>query len=240
MKNVLPFSYVLSNNINICNSELFFDFIGTPDETIRKIQNIEKLYRPVWSVKIKKDCKIEYEIYFYHGDPVNVRYSKENTITTTDLDIPESKTPSNYLFFSIDSSDKEPNFFYYKPSESTEKYCKYFSVKNDIVHNNYVRCTPTNINNIMYSHLINKKFINFDINENIKTIYIGDKQYRNYIGVYYDGVTWTQLKTLLEEFNVYENYKFVDKYKQYNFSISIDYRKIDFEMERIGIYGILY
>ena len=75
----------------------------------------------------------------------------------------------------------------------------------------------------------------------MKHIFIGDKLYRNYIGVYYDGINYNQLQIICNKFNINNNLKkILNKYHNKNFSISIDYNKKTNNIERIGIYGILY
>ena len=237
--NILPFSYQYAN-IDIVGKDLLLDIIDSSNKDLNFILDIvnKKKYKPTYGIKIDKNNNYEYEIYCYNYNPYDRNY-EENTILISDIfnNIPIT----NHLMFSIDINNLNYNAInFYYASKITEKIDIGYSIKSNKIQNKYYRYNPHYYIHPNHIKLFNKSLINFNIN-NMKHIFIGDKLYRNYIGVYYDGINYNQLQIICNKFNINNNLKkILNKYHNKNFSISIDYNKKTNNIERIGIYGILY
>ena len=141
--------------------------------------------------------------------------------------------------YSIDLDNKiNSNFNYYYFSSSNENIDIGYSLLNNKKNNIYYRYYYYTIDE-KFKKFIDTKLINKNI-KNKKTIFVADKLIRNYIGIYYDGITYNQLYYLLKKYNYLSKIDISLFNKKYNYSISIDFNKTNNNMERIGIYGILY
>jgi hypothetical protein len=84
---------------------------------------------------------------------------------------------------------------------------------------------------------LNKEYVPLDYDPNIKVVFFADKLKRNYIGAYYDGVTFETLQKVISDtgfgpFDFLSNEKYYDK----RYSVSIDYDKKTFEKIKMYLY----
>jgi hypothetical protein len=242
-KFILPFGYQYSDSINTSDKNDFYKLLkkfGTNKdiELTDKLMKIERIYSPTWGIKIDKNNKIEFEMYFYIYNPINRNYENDSiTVNKLNkvLDINKIHKP-NMTMYSIDYDNyKEPNYYYFTSSDDIKDVG--YSEKEGKLNNHYYRYYPDTIDN-KFINYIDTKLINYKIN-NIKTIFVADKLLRNYYGIYYDGITYDQLEYFIDKYNYNKNI-IKDLSKNKNYSISIDYNKKNNEIERIGIYGILF
>lgn len=254
---ILPFSYQLTNK-QIINSDVLFDILLKDNELIilekfKKILEINVLYKPTWGIKFNKNGKKEYELYFYNYSPDNRKIDLINTIdfelASKKLNINNIKYPNNknYVMYSYDIKDDTiennkddinySNFYYVGYTNNSIDYG--YSKKNNILQNKYYRYRINDIHKKHTKYFIDK-FIPKDYNPELKVIFLANKLYRNYIGVYYDGITYSTLKNIINNYKI--GNEFLDSYKDdgKRLSVSIDIDKSNSEIVRIGIYGILY
>jgi len=242
--NILPFGYQHSDVVNIAGKESFYSLLNKYGEIkdieiTDKILSINHKYPPTWGVKIDKKGIIEFEMYFYVYNP-STRIYEDDAITVNKLQQKfnfECQYKSVITMYSMDYHIEpiELNFYYF--TSSNEILDIGYSEKNKQLTNHYYRFFPDTIDN-NYIDYIDTNLINYHIID-IKTIFVADKLVRNFYGIYYDGVDYTQLKYFLEKYNFDKNL-IIGFDKNRHYSISIDFNKIDNSIERIGIYGLLY
>lgn len=245
---VLPFSYQLTNK-RIVGSNILFKSLNKEGryeiiEKFKKVMDMNIYYRPTWGIKVDKFGKKEYELYFYNYTPDNRILDKVNTVDMglliDKLEL-RSKYPDNmgYVMYSydIESDMKSPNFYYIGYTNEHVDYG--YSEKDNIMQNKYYRYRVNDIGDI-HKEYFRDDFIPKDYDEDLKVIFLADKLYRNYIGVYYDGITYNVLKNILMLYDIGD-----DILEGYNddgtrFSVSIDICKSTCDIVRVGVYGILY
>jgi hypothetical protein len=235
-QNILPFSYQYVKEINTANKDVFCKIYSKyyNIEVINEILNIKHTYAPTWGIKIDNKNKLEFEIYFYLYNPFT-RKSENKCINF----MPNNIDMKNITMYSIDLDNKiNSNFNYYYFFSSNENVDIGYSLLNNKKNNFYYRYYYNTIDD-KFKKFIDTKLINKNI-KNIKTIFVADKLIRNYIGIYYDGITYNQLYYLLKKYNYLSKIDISLFNKKYNYSISIDFNKTNNNIERIGIYGILY
>jgi hypothetical protein len=244
-KNILPFSYQIVNCINTSNKNDFFILLnkyGTKKDIYitKKILSIHHTFAPTWGIKIDKNNNIEFEMYFYIYNPIHIKYEPKS-ITINKLkhvfegDFNYDK--KNLTMYSIDYSEEYlyPNFYYFI---STNKNVDIgYSLKKNKLNNYYYRYYPNTIDT-KFKKFIDNKLINYNIKDK-KTIFISDKLIRNYYGIYYDGINYKQLEYFIKKYN-YDINIINNLNKNNNYSISVDYNKNNYNIEKIGIYGVLY
>lgn len=242
--NILPFGYQYTDLINTACKKNFYNIInkyGTKkDKKITdKILSIKHKYAPTWGIKIDRNNKIEFEMYFYVYNPLSRQYEKES-ITVDKLEKKfnfKSLYNPNITMYSIDYHEKKiiPNFYYFTSSDNIADIG--YSEKDKKLNNHYYRYFSNTIDN-KYEEYIDNKLINYDI-KNIKTVFIADKLIRNYYGIYYDGINYSQLNYFIEKYNF--DKKIINEFdEKAHYSISVDYDKKTKLAVRIGIYGLLY
>jgi hypothetical protein len=235
-QNILPFSYQYSKNINTANKDVFYKMYSKyyNINLIEEILNIKHTYAPTWGIKIDNKNKIEFELYFYLYNP-QTRNLEDKCINL----MPNNIDLKNITMYSIDLNFKiNPNFNYYYYYYSDNNIDIGYSILNNKRNNIYYRYYYNTIDD-KFKKYIDDKLINKNI-KNIKTIFVADKLIRNYIGIYYDGITYNQLYYFLKKYNFLTKIDISLFNKKHNYSISIDFNKINNNIERIGIYGILY
>lgn len=242
-KCILPFGYQYCKSINTSDKSDFYKLLNKYGskkdlELTDKLMSIDRKFSPTWGIKIDKNNKIEFEMYFYVYNPFH-RNFESDSITVNKLskilDINKNHKP-NITMYSIDyENHEEPNYYYFTSTDNIKDVG--YSEKEGKLNNYYYRYFPNTIDK-KYRKYVDEKLINYDI-KNIKTVFIADKLIRNYYGIYYDGISYSQLDYFIKKFNynkeIIENLS-KDKY----YSISVDYNKKTNEIERIGIYGILF
>lgn len=245
---VLPFSYQLTSK-RVVNSDLLFNILkkNNEDSLIKKFKSIldsNVYYKPTWGIKVDMVGNKEYELYFYNYTPCKRLLDTTNTIDVElvckILDIKEECPDNvNYVMYSydIEKDMKSPNFYYVGYTNDHVDYGH--SEKNNIMQNKYYRYRIYDIDE-SHKNYFEDEFIPKDYNSELKVIFLADKLYRNYIGVYYDGITYNVLKKIMNKYKIG-----IDLLDDYNddggrFSVSIDISKNDGQVVRIGVYGILY
>jgi DNA-dependent RNA polymerase auxiliary subunit epsilon len=244
--NILPLFYNAFDK-KIASYDFLNEYINLhPNEIAKsnfeKILNINCTYKPVWGIKIDLNGNSEYEAYFY-------QYIKDKFIGVDELnfhnvcnilDIHDVQNEGLCVLLSCDV-DKPIKSLNQYIQINMEYYIYSYSILNNVIQNHYYVYTPDKIKEA-HRKFFDPYFINKHVNKYsnslLSSIGIADKTVRNYICVYYDGVSCEQLKKLLSDFNV--NIPFIDKYKDDYFSISLDYDKSTDKLVRIGIYGLLY
>lgn len=245
---VLPFSYQLTGK-RIVDSSLLFKTLMKDNELMildkfKKIVNMDVYYKPTWGIKIDKLGKKEYELYFYNYTPNRRLLDIKNTIDIevlwNEFDIEgEYPTDMNYVMYSYDIENymKSPNFYYIGYTNDHVDYGH--SEKDNIMQNKYYRYRVYDIDE-SHKDYFEDEFIPKDYDKELKVIFLADKLYRDYIGVYYDGITYGVLMGILTKYDIG-----VGLFDDYNddgrrFSVSIDISKKNGDIVRIGVYGILY
>lgn len=247
---ILPFSYQLTN-YQMADKSLFFDFLDRyPDNlTSRRINDIVNTsdckYKPTWGAKINKhdQTKVEYELYCYNYLPTERKRDRCGETLSFQkickiMGFPMCNQESVMFSFDLDQENEPPNFYYIDCVHSDDDVG--VSKKNGIIQNKYYRYKP-NCTVGQFSKYLNKEYVPLDHGPDIKVVFFADKLKRNYIGAYYDGVTFETLQKVISDtgfgpFDFLSNEKYYDK----RYSVSIDYDKKTGEIMRIGIYGILY
>ena len=240
----LPFGYQSTDKIKSSCKKNFYKLLkrygNKKDIDItNKILEIDHKYAPTWGIKIDKDNNKEFEMYFYVYNQ-NTKDYENDTITFEKLKQKFSldyEYKKNITMYSIDYHDDElkPNFYYFTSSDNIKDVG--YSEKDGKLNNHYYRYFSNTIDS-KYDDYIDKKLINYEI-ENIKTVFIADKLIRNYYGIYYDGINYSQLKYFINKYN-FDDSIIVDFDKTANYSISVDFNKKTNLVTRIGIYGLLY
>lgn len=244
-QNILPFGYQIDDNIKTSNKKDFFILLNKYGkqkdiDITNKILSIDHKYAPTWGFKIDKNSNIEFEMYFYIYNPLHRNY--ENDSITVDkiknvLNGDFNCKDSSLTMYSIDYNEdySYPNFYYFTSSNETADIG--FSLKNNKLNNHYYRFYPNTIDEKFIKY-IDTKLINYYIIDK-KTIFISDKLIRNYYGIYYDGITYDQLIYFIHKYN-YDINIIYNLSKDKFYSVSVDYNKDNDNIEKIGIYGILY
>jgi len=249
---ILPFGYQISNEIVCSDKQNFYKLLNKYGnqrdiDITNRILKINHNYAPTWGIKIKKegikikkDNNIEFEMYFYVYNPENRNYEpKSITLDKLEKEFEIKKTNNNkpITMYSIDYDEDiiTPNFYYFTSTD--DKVDIGYSEKNNKLNNHYYRYFPHTIDE-KYKKYIDTNIINNKI-KNFKTVFIADKLIRNYIGIYYDGITYEQLKYFVNKYN-FNNDIIKDLNKNQNYSVSVDYNKENDNIEKIGIYGLLY
>jgi hypothetical protein len=242
---ILPFSYQVCP-YKIINAQLLFDLLKVYQDSyaydsFKKINALNFKLKPTWGIKFNLlTGTYEYELYFYQYDPNDRTMSTETmnvkTINKT-LNLNDGAHINNqHTMFSIDLNRDASEYNFYYGNKITTK-CDYgTSLKGGVLQNHYYRYYPTTISED-HKKYFDKKYMNFNLGH-IKTLFLADKLHREYIGVYYDGISFKQLKTFLDKHNF--NTNLINNYRDYLFSISFDINKLTNQVERIGLYGILY
>jgi len=200
--NTLPFSYQTCP-FPIEGRNLFLQ-LGGGSVTVNPVP-----LPPTWGVKIDRRGEKSFEIYYYLYTP-----DQRNLH-------PDMKR-GQIVMFSIDEDGTNDYYVGYLSDDVDYGY----SVKQDVLQNHYYRYRAHDC-----PFIFNKRYINYGLGD-IKSIFIANKQYRNYIGLYYDAVTPEQLRMACREFGIDEIQ--TDKYT----SISFDFDKDTREIVRMGVYGI--
>lgn len=222
---ILPFSYV-KTEYKITGSDYLFSLLTT-----NQIQQVQKVfetyqgnqpYKPVWGIKLSPTSDLlDVELYFYQYDPCTRKILYDWNPNTEDL----------ITMYSIDVFTMTyPNLYYV--SYTTEKEDKGYSTKNTILQNYYYRYNSTDI--LQFQEYICPEYLSY--HTNIKTTFIADKLHRHMIGVYYDGITSSQMSTFLYQ----QNLTIPNIAEGTCCSIHIDYDKDTKLPVRYGMYGILY
>jgi hypothetical protein len=241
---ILPFGYQYTPVIKSADKDIYFNLLnkyGTnkDKEITNKILSINHSYPPTWGIKIDRNNNIEFEMYFYVYHP-NTRQFEENTITLDKLKDKFNFNCNNkpqFTMYSIDYQDEKlvPNFYYFTSSDNIKDVG--YSEKEGNLNNHYYRYFPNTIDN-KFNKYIDTELINYNI-KNIKTVFIADKLIRNYYGIYYDGITFKQLKYFIKKYNF--DLDIINNFNEtVNYSISVDFDKKTNIVTRIGIYGLLY
>ncbi len=242
-KCILPFGYQYCKKINTSNKNDFYKLInkyGTEKDLVltNKLMSIERRFSPTWGIKIDKKNKIEFEMYFYIYNPFTRKFESDSITVeklSKILDINKNHKP-NITMYSIDYENyKEPNYYYFTSTDNIKDIG--YSEKEGKLNNHYYRYFPNTIDK-KYQKYIDEKLINYEI-KNIKTVFIADKLIRNYYGIYYDGISYSQLEYFIEKYD-YDKNIIKDLSKDKYYSISVDYNKKTNDIERLGIYGILF
>jgi hypothetical protein len=249
---ILPFGYQLSNEIVCSDKQNFYKLLnkyGTQRDIdiTNRILKINHNYAPTWGIKIKKEGIkikkqniIEFEMYFYVYNPEN-RNFEPNCITLDKLEkefeIKKTNNKNPITMYSIDYDEDiiTPNYYYF--TSTNDKVDIGYSEKDNNLNNHYYRYFPHTIDE-KYKKYIDTNIINKKI-KNIKTVFIADKLIRNYIGIYYDGITYQQLRYFINKYN-FDNDIIKDLNTDQYYSVSVDYNKENDNIEKIGIYGLLY
>jgi hypothetical protein len=244
-ENILPFGYQIDNTIKTSNKNDFFILLnkyGTKKDIdiTNKILSIDYKFAPTWGFKIDKNSNIEFEMYFYIYNPIH-RKHEPHTIT---IDKIKNVLKGDYnsenkmlTMYSIDYKEDYffPNFYYFTSSNEISDVG--YSLKNNKLNNHYYRFYPHTVDKKFIKY-IDTKLINYNITDK-KTIFISDKLIRNYYGIYYDGVTYKQVEYFIKKYN-YDINIISNLNKNKYYSISVDYNKNNDNIEKIGIYGLLY
>jgi hypothetical protein len=241
---ILPFGYQISNVINASNKQNFFNLINKYGnhrdlDITNKILKINHIFAPTWGFKINNKNIIEFEMYFYIYNPINRNYeSKSITVDKLEEQFQiKNKNINPITMYSIDYNETifDPNYYYF--TSSNEIVDIGYSEKNNKLNNHYYRYFPNTIDK-KFKKYIDDKLINYKI-KNMKTVFIADKLIRNFIGVYYDGITYDQLFYFIKKYK-FNNELLKELDPSQNYSVSVDYNKNNDNIEKIGIYGLLY
>jgi len=241
--NILPFGYQYTEKINTGTKKDFYNLIkkyGTNKDydLTKKIDNLKKIYAPTWGFKINKNHKIEFEMYFYIYNPIDRKYEKDLITIDKLSQVLKINTDhkENLTMFSIDYENYEyPNYYYFTSTDEIKDIG--FSEKKSKLNNHYYRYFPNTIDNKFIKY-VDKKLINDDLS-NFKSVFIADKTIRKFYGIYYDGIKYEQVKYFLEKYN-YPIDILYELNKNNYYSVSVDYNKDNNNIEKIGIYGLLY
>jgi len=213
-------------------------------DKFKNILDMNIYYKPTWGIKIDRFGKKEYELYFYNYTPDKRML---DIINTVDIKVlwdkfeinGEYPNDMNYVMYSYDIENdmKSPNFYYVGYTNDHIDYGH--SEKNNIMQNKYYRYRVYDIDEI-HKKYFEERFIPRDYDSELKVIFLADKLYREYIGIYYDGVKFETLKEMLIKYDI--GTELLDNYVDdgCRFSISVDVSKKSGDVVRIGVYGILY
>lgn len=222
---ILPFSYVKTDRI-IIGSDYLFSLLTT-DQIINVTKTVETYqgdhpYKPVWGLKLSPTSDIlDVELYFYQYDPCTRKILYDWNPALEEL----------ITMYSIDVFSKSaPNLYYV--SYTTEEEDKGYSTHNTVLQNYYYRYNSKSI--LQFQKYTYPEYLTYYTNT--KTTFFADKLHRHMIGVYYDGITASQLSHFLER-----ECLMIPKIPDgMHCSVHIDYDKITNRPVRYGVYGILY
>ena len=250
-KCILPSSYQFTNGCEIADKTMLLKFLQQfpNDLAASRIKSITEAakncsFKPTWGVKIDRSGHAEYELYCYNYTPTDRRRDRcGQTLSLQQMceimkiqhyDTPETKKS---VMFSFDLDNNEPpNFYYIDCVHSADD--AGVSKKNGIIQNKYYRYKPGHPVG-QFEKYLNKEYVPFDHDPEIKVVFFADKLKRGYIGAYYDGITFETLQKIMSDTGFdFLNNTILNTDKR--FSVSIDYDKESGDVMRIGIYGILY
>lgn len=222
---ILPFSYVKTDH-KIIGTDYLFPFLTT--DQILQVKSVFETYqgnhpyKPVWGIKLSPTSDVlDIELYFYQYDPCTRKILYDWNPGLEEL----------ITMYSVDViSTDAPNLYYV--SYTTDREDKGYSTKNTILQNYYYRYNSTDI--LKFQEYICSEYLTY--HTNIKTTFIADKLHRHMIGIYYDGITSSQMSTFLSQ----QNLTIPNIPNDMHCSIHIDYDKTTELPIRYGIYGILY
>lgn len=238
INSILPFSYKLTA-FDMIDTGYLYQFSWSDEilDTLSIIQKIPCKYKPIWGIKFEDNKIIDLELYFYQYHPIIGKTLYEDIITPNVFlkHFPEYDRPfvNQYpmTMFSVDLINKSKHLNYYYATKVTPTNDEGFNTTQESLQNVYYRYYSNNI--LSHQRYIESDFLTYYKTE--KTFFVADKQFKNMIGCYYDGINETQYNLFINKYKL----KAPALYEFQRCSVHVDYICNTKTPKRFGIYGIL-